>query len=138
MTMMCLAVMFVFSGTCWEQPYNTMPIVATAYNWEMGGVNCDLDCGVTAIGVETSPHLVGVLAACPERWVTLYHTTILHLPVGTFWCVDNFGSVANRRPVYHRGEWVLRVDVSHHNPTNFGVRYYPQWETSTGSVDVLE
>jgi hypothetical protein len=127
MEILCMAVMIVLSGACWEQDYNGLPVLATAYNWESGGINCDHDCGTMATGRKTGPELVGVVAACPAKWVRLDRTAVITLGGVDYFCWDTFGSEANRKPVYHRGEWMIRIDVTKKDPASFGIRVFNNW-----------
>lgn len=106
-------------------PVEEMPLYATAYNWELGGINCDHDCGVTAIGVETRPELLGRVAACPSEWIGTVYTTVITLADGSeWWCIDTFGEEKNRKPLlfnhpYYGAHWVLRVDFAVSDPLAF-------------------
>lgn len=125
-TAVCIALML--SGAL-EQlqppPIENMPLYATAYNWELGGHNCDHDCGVTAIGVETRPELLGHVAACPIEWLGRVNTTVITLADGSeWWCIDTFGAADNRRPLlfdhpYYGLTWLIRVDFAVADPWGF-------------------
>lgn len=134
---------------CWQlyrQPEEErrMRLYLTSYNWELGGQNCDQDCGHTAIGLRTGPHLLGKVAACPESWLGLpvwnreltqieeWWTSKIIFPAWTGleprYCIDNFGDPQNRRPVWLKhpywhsdsvGEWVLRIDMAEVDPMAF-------------------
>ena len=106
-------------------PMEQMPIYATAYNWNLGGINCDHDCGEVAIGLPTSDELLDKTAACPLEWLGRITTTVVTLPDGSEWyCIDTFGSVENQRPVfishpYHGDLWVIRMDFAVSDPASF-------------------
>ena len=127
-TAVCLlmAIAGTVQGGTAVPPVGDMPIYATAYNWEWGGLNCDENCQVTAIGVETSPELLGHTAACPADWLGRITTTVVTLPDGSeWWCIDTFGDEANRRPLlfdhpYYGLQWVIRMDFAVSDPLAFG------------------
>lgn len=127
MGLICAAVLFVLSGVCHEQPYDDMPLMVTAYNPFDGGINCNDDCGMFATGIEVLPEHLGNVAACPTEWVRLDKTAVITIQDNDYLCIDNFGSVDNRYPVYRRGEWYLRVDLVLDNPNEWGVRIVDDW-----------
>lgn len=105
-----------------------IPLLITAYNWEWEGIHCDSDCGHTAMGVETSPELLGRVAACPSEepnWLGLY----IHIEgIGTFWCIDAFGREQDRSLVWVTGlGWRYRIDLALHDPIAWG---YVDWHGS--------
>lgn len=104
------------------EPGEHVPLLITAYNWELGGVHCDNDCSYTAMGVRTSPELLGRVAACPSEepnWLGLYLTIE---GLGTFRCIDAFGASENRSLVWVSGwGWRYRVDLALPNPIEWGL-----------------
>jgi hypothetical protein len=126
-------------------PIEQMPIYATAYNWNLGGINCNEDCGEVAIGLATSDDLLNHTAACPLEWLGRINTTAVTLPDGSEWyCIDTFGSAENQQPVfishpYHGDLWVIRIDFAVSDPASF--EYNQQliygWSTEWQSVSDL-
>lgn len=127
MNIICTAVIFVFSQVCQNQPYDNLPIMATAYNWNHLGLNCNEDCTTLATGINTSDELLGKVAACPFVWVRLDRPAVITIDGRDYWCLDNFGHERNRKPVYMDGQWYIRVDLALHDPIEFGVRVYEDW-----------
>ena len=106
-------------------PIEQIPIYATAYNWNLGGINCNEDCGEVAIGLRTSDDLLDKTAACPLAWLGRINTTVVTLPDGNEWyCIDTFGDAHNQQPVfishpYHGDLWVIRMDFAVTDPLAF-------------------
>lgn len=102
-----------------------MPIYATAYNWQLGGHNCNSDCGFVAISIPTEDWMLDRVAACPSAWLGTVHTTVVTLADGSrWWCVDAFGAPVNREPVwlehhYWGDLWVARIDFAVSDPWVF-------------------
>jgi hypothetical protein len=83
----------------------------TSYSWELGGANCDNDCGHTAL-THTGPELFGHTAGCPVRWLGHRTTTVVHVLGYEFWCVDTFGREIDRGLLEIDGIRVFRLDVA--------------------------
>lgn len=128
MNLLCLAVLFVFPSSCQYQPYDEMPMIVTAYNWNHGDVNCNEECDTLATGVKATDDLIGRVAACPAAWVRLDRTAVITIYGIDYMCLDNFGAVVDRHPVYWRGEWCLRVDLALHEPKAWGVQIVGEWD----------
>jgi len=127
MQLICMALLFFSPDVCQYQPYDDLPLMVTAYNPMQGGINCDSDCNVFGTGIEVTPEHFGTAAACPTEWVKLDRTAVITIHGNDYRCVDNFGSVENRYPVYRNGDWYLRVDLVLEEPDLWGVQIIDGW-----------
>lgn len=106
-------------------PVEQMPLYATAYNWNLAGINCNENCNDVAIGLQTSDDLLDKTAACPLAWLGRITTTVVTLPDGSQWyCIDTFGSEINQKPVLidhpvYGWQWVIRLDFAVTDPSSF-------------------
>lgn len=127
MTLLCTAAMLLLSGVCQEQPYRGMPLLVTAYNPFDGGVNCNDDCATFGTGITITSEHFNMAAACPTEWVRLDRTAVITIQGADYLCLDNFGDIENRYPVYVRGKWYLRIDLVLREPELWGVQIIDDW-----------
>lgn len=127
MTLLCTVAMLLLSGVCQEQKYQELPLLITAYNPLDGGVNCNDDCATFGTGVTITSEHFNIAAACPTEWVRLDRTAVITIQGIDYLCLDNFGSVENRYPVYVGGEWYLRIDLVLREPELWGVQITNDW-----------
>lgn len=88
-------------------PLMDMPIVVTYYYPELGGINCNDDCGVLADNLPWDDGDYGRVAACPHE---LFYETIVIPGIGPLLCRDTGPAV---KAVLHDAykEWVFFVDI---------------------------
>lgn len=102
----------------WPSPQPVTPwppeppgLYLTVYDWSLGGLNCDGDCSTTALTM-TGPELYGWTAACPSAWLGRRTTTVVTIWGVEWWCIDAFGSPANRVMTEIDGRRVYRIDLA--------------------------
>lgn len=93
-------------------PQDPPALFLTVYDWALGGINCDSDCGHTAL-VPTGPELYGWTAACPVAWLGHITTTVVTIWGGEYWCIDTFGHPDNRKLTEVNGRRVYRIDLAY-------------------------
>ena len=101
-------------------------VLATTYNWELGGISCNEDCGGSAILNELKSDYLGHVAACPLDWVGHVNTTVITLWDGTeWWCLDTMAE-EYQEWFWHSdtNQWVRVVDFSYRQVNEFP---YNQW-----------
>jgi hypothetical protein len=105
-----------------EDPY----IMATTYSWQSGGINCNEDCGSSAILPELKSDYLGHVAACPLDWVGYVNTTVIALWDGSeWWCLDTMAKKYQEWYWHsYTNQWVRVVDFSYRQPNEF---LYNQW-----------
>lgn len=103
---------------CDEEFLQPDMLYLTAYSWELGGINCDHDCSMTAL-VPTGPELFSHTSACPSQWLGRQSTTVVSFWDFELFCVDAFGHPDNREAVWVKGRYVYRIDVAFHPPEDF-------------------
>lgn len=122
------------------QPKQAPPgLFITVYDWSLGGVNCDGDCGHTAL-TTTGPELYGWTAACPVAWLGHITTTVITIWGQSFWCIDAFGDEVNQRLTTVDGRRVYRIDIAYRPATahpwnqeyvpfgQWSKKWRPMWE----------
>lgn len=112
-----------------QPPQSKMPVLITAYQPGLGGINCNNDCSTVAIGLRTGDHLNGRAMACPTEWLGTRHpsgrwyTSVIYFPesagLSPRFCIDSFGSPTDRKPTLIESEWVIRLDLYESNPFAF-------------------
>ncbi len=107
----------------------------TSYSWELGGINCDNDCGTTAL-VVTGPELFGWTAACPTSWLGHISTTTVTIWGQEYVCIDSFGHPYNQMVARVKGEYVYRIDIAFDPPIDFpwNNEFVPRGDWSTGRM----
>lgn len=95
-------------------PYTPDPdpsLYITVYDWGLGGINCNEDCGTTSL-TTTGDELLDRTAACPVAWLGHITTTVVTIWGQDFWCIDTFGSPANQRLTRINNTLVYRIDLA--------------------------
>jgi hypothetical protein len=119
----CVGLLLIAASSVIAMPADPPPppparppgLFITVYDWSLGGINCNEDCGQTSL-TTTGPELFGWTAACPVAWLGHINTTVVTIWGQEYWCIDAFGDEVNQRLTTVNGRRVYRIDIADSPP----------------------
>lgn len=120
----CIGLSLIAAGSVLALPADFPPpppptpppgLFLTVYDWSLGGINCNEDCGYTSL-TTTGPELYGWTAACPVAWLGYITTTVVTVWGQEYFCIDTFGDAENQRLTTVDGRRVYRIDIADSPP----------------------
>lgn len=109
----------------------TLPLWASWYNPELGGINCGGSCDYLATG-RVEDWMYGHAAACPPGWTLLYNTRVIETNMGEFECLDRGPRIVPMwREIYgpdgFEWRWVIVIDFLFHERPSWGYSVIEEW-----------